>query len=145
MIMADLIARQAAAALVAACRISGVAPETVFEDGEGGGKTRVLAAAACIDRLGWDKPFAARVFRINRKRLTPSGLVIAKVDDGDRAIVGEAVSEANRVCPRPVSARVIQMARRQIEKGADVAFVADCFDVDPSALAQALAPEGVAA
>lgn len=142
---ADIIARQAAVALVAACRISGIDPETVFEDGDGGGKTRVLAAATCVDRLGWAKPFAARVFRINRKRLTPSGLVIARVDDGDMAIVADALAAANRVCPRPVSNRVVTMARRQVANGADVAFVADCFDVDPSALAQALKLEGIAA
>jgi hypothetical protein len=142
---AETIARQAGAALVAACRISGVDPEAVFEDGEGGGKTRVLAAATCVDRLGWDKPFAARVFRINRKRLTPSGLIIAKVDHGDMAIVADAIAAANRVCPRPVSDRVVSMARRQVANGADVAFVADCFDVEPTALARALQPEGVAA
>ena len=135
----------AATALVAACRINGVAPETVFEDGDGGGMTRVLAAATCVDRLGWHPHFAARAFWINRKRLTPSGRRIARVRDRDIDTVEAAVAAAIPVRLKPVNDRVVRLARMQLAVGATVADVAEVFDVDASELAQALAPMGVAA
>jgi hypothetical protein len=143
MIDAGIITAQVAGALVAACRINDVEPLGVFENGERGGMTRVLAAATCVDRLGWHPHFAARAFRINRKRLTPSGRRIARVRDQDIDAVEAAVAPANPV--RPVSARIIELARPQVERGADVAFVASCYDVDARDLAHALGQEGVAA
>lgn len=134
-----------AVALVAACKITGVAPETVFEDGDGGGKTRVLAAATCVDRLGWDKRVAARLFQINRKRLTPSGRRIARVRPADIDTVAAALAAANPVRPKPVNARIVRLARQQVAKGAPLADIADCFDVDARELAQALQPTEIAA
>lgn len=145
MMEVERVRELAATALVAACRINGVAPETVFEDGDGGGMTRVLAAATCVDRLGWDKRFAAGVFRINRKRLTPSGLRIARVDHGDVAVVGEALAATNGVRPKPLNDRIVRLARMQVAVGAPVAEVADLFDVDAGELTRVLDSMGVAA
>lgn len=133
---------RAAVALIAACGVRRVDPLTVFRDGERGGMSRVLAAAACVQFLGWDKRFAARVFQINRKRLTPSGLRIAKVSAPDIEVVVEAIAALVQTPPKPLNARIVRMARQQVDRGADVVEVANCFDVDPSALATAL---GVAA
>lgn len=208
-----------ATALVAACKVTGVAPTEVFGDGHGGGRTRVMAAAACVARLGWSRGAAARVFRIHRTRLTPSGLEIARVTTEHLLTVAEALREAGlcgdgtggppvspppavaaetprrktgagaaisgktrtaatvatdrlpasqasprrrpappaRASSRPTAAvtrikavtpRIVRWTRQQLALGADLDFVADCFDVDPSALAAAVAgvePQGMAA
>ncbi|HWW12393.1 MAG TPA: hypothetical protein VN018_07745, partial [Brevundimonas sp.] len=82
-----------------------------------------------------------RAFRINRKRLTPSGRQVARVSARGIDTVAAALANA----ARPVSDRIVELARPQVAKGADVAFVASCFEVDPRALAKALGQEGVAA
>ena len=205
------MAAMVAVALVAACGVTGVEPEAVFKDGGGGNQTRVLAAATCVARLGWRKPDAARLFRIHANRLTPSGLVIAKVTVERMLVVAEALrlrgllpgvdggppsnppAAAEAATPRrkpqtvaarpgakrpettaapprskpvaparvanpvrrptpdritqlkPVNDRIVRWTRQQVAMGADLAFVADCFDVDPAALVEALRPMELAA
>lgn len=216
---ASMTAAQVAVALVAACRITGVDPEKVFVDGEGGGRTRVMAAAACVARLNWPKRDAARVFRVHPNRLTPSGQKLARVEVEHLLGVAEALrarglvdgaggdpppspqpaaeaetpqrkagavekragakrAEAHSPSPtaaprprirpvtttakpivatiperggqptsrggamrlKPVNDRIIRWTRQQLSLGADLAFVADCFDVDAEALRQAVEP-----
>jgi hypothetical protein len=210
-----------AVALVAACGITGVKPRVVFEDGQGYGNTRVLAAATCVARLGWSKRDAARVFRVHANRLTPSGLEIANAWPERVLVVAEALraaglipddvggppaspspaapaatperkagADAKRAGParpetvapppasppperrpdiarrvrpkptnpvrrasstsrvtaiKPVNDRIVRWASQQVANGADLDFVAECFDVDPDALRAALEPMGIAA
>jgi hypothetical protein len=187
--MSEITAAHVAVALVAACKITGIGPEDVFKNGEGGGRTRVMAAAACVARLGVAKPVAGRLFQVHTNRLTPSGLAIAKVTVDHLLSITEALSAhgllpgskesapsnpspaATAVAPqrkadpiakrsrpvrasppatrvvrlKPVSARIVGWTRQQLAKGADLAFVADCFDVDVNDLAHALDPMEMAA
>jgi hypothetical protein len=193
--MSEITAAHVAVALVAACKITGIGPEDVFKNGEGGGRTRVMAAAACVARLGVAKPVAGRLFQVHTNRLTPSGLAIAKVTTDHLLSISEALSAhgllpgskesapsspspssnqtsaAAAVAPqrkadpvakrsrpvrasppttrvvrlKPVNARILGWTRQQLAKGADLSFVADCFDVDPNDLAQALDPMETAA
>lgn len=186
--MSEINAAHVAVALVAACKITGIGPEDVFKNGEGGGRTRVMAAAACVARLGVAKPVAGRLFRVHPNRLSPSGLVIAKVTTDHLLSITEALSAhgllpaspaptenqapaAAAVSPqrkadpvaksprpirsappatrvvrlKPVTDDILRWTRQQLAKGADLAFVADCFDVDVDDLAQALNPMARAA
>ena len=79
-----------AVAIVAACGVTGTRPDRVFE--EGNGRARVMAAAGCIARLGWDKLATARAFRVHPNRLTPSGLTLARVFTEQLLVIAEALA-----------------------------------------------------
>ena len=173
-----ITAAHVAVALVAACGVTETPPEDAFELGNQ--RPRVMAAATCIARLGWDRKASARVFRVHPNRLTPSGLRLARVETEDLLTVAEALAAQGLVAPagepaapphigppgparrigsvaaNPVRARkpdwevtrlkpltqgVIRWARQQVDRGADLAFVAWCFEVDAEALADALKAE----
>lgn len=100
-----------AVAIVAACGVTGTKPDKVFE--EGNQRPRVMAAAGCIARLGWDRKATANVFRVHPNRLTPSGLGIAKVDTEHLLVIAEALqaqglvgasAETPPVSPAPAAA-----------------------------------------
>lgn len=100
-----------AVAIVAACGVTGTAPDRVFE--EGNGRARVMAAAGCIARLGWDKLTTARAFRVHPNRLTPSGLTLARVYTEQLLVIAEALraqglvggsAETPPVSPAPAAA-----------------------------------------
>lgn len=100
---AGISSDSAAVVLVAACGVTGARLETVLADSEGGGRIRVLAAAACVERLNWPKRDAARLFRVNLKRLTPSGLEIARVAGEQIRAVAEII-RAHGLQPEGVAA-----------------------------------------
>jgi hypothetical protein len=206
-----MTAAHIAVAIVAACGVTGTKPERAFDNGDGQGRTRVMAAAGLMARLGCSKVDAARLFRVHPNRLTPSGLQLARVwtehllviaealaahglcepdnararflrpygpgADAKEAVTdhstaaaaaetpqrkaggGEATVAADvRAIPRrptasaarpdplkterlrPVTDRVIRWTRQQLALGADVDFVAWCFDVDAEVLAQRVRP-----
>jgi hypothetical protein len=206
-----MTAAHIAVAIVAACGVTGTKPERAFDNGDGQGRTRVMAAAGLMARLGWSKVDAARLFRVHPNRLTPSGLQLARVwtehllviaealaahglcepgnararflrpygpgadakeavtdhspaaaaaetpqrkagggeaavAAGVRAIPRRPTASAARPDPlkterlRPVTDRVIRWTRQQLALGADVDFVAWCFDVDAEVLAQRVRP-----
>lgn len=100
-----------AVAIVAACGVTGTKPDKVFE--EGNQRPRVMAAAGCIARLGWDRKATANVFRVHPNRLTPSGLGLAKVETEHLLVIAEALqaqglaggsAETPPVSPAPVAA-----------------------------------------
>lgn len=161
-----------AVAIVAACAVTDVPPQQVFEPRNG--RARVLAAAACVSRLGWDRKATARVFRVHVNRLTPSGLTLARVTVEDLLTVAEALQAAgmtagddpkpatkaakaraaNPVRPaarsavvrmKPVTDRIVGWTRQQMRLGVGVDLMAELFDVDARVLAQAVEPMGVAA
>lgn len=84
-----MTAAHIAVAIVAACGVTGTRPDAVFSEGQG--RARVMAAAACIARLGWDRKVTARAFQVHTNRLTPSGLLLAKVQPDDLLTVAEAL------------------------------------------------------
>lgn len=174
-----ITAAHVAVALVAACGVTETPPEDAFELGNQ--RPRVMAAATCVARLGWDRKAAARVFLVHPNRLTPSGLRLARVEAEDLLTVAEALVAQGLVAPtdkpvaapaigqpdparhiapaatnpvragkpewgvtrlRPLTEGVVRWARQQVARGADLAFVAWCFDVDAEALADALKAEG---
>jgi len=206
-----MTAAHIAVAIVAACGVTGTKPERAFENRDGQGRTRVMAAAGLMARLGWPKAETARLFRVHPNRLTPSGLGLARVDTNHLLIVAEALAahglcQPDRArarflrpygpgvtaeggpadhstaaaeaatpqrkagggeaaasadlrtvshCPtasaarpdclkteryRPVTDRVIWWARQQMALGADVDFLAWCFDVDVEVLAERVRP-----
>lgn len=49
--------------------------------------------------------------------------------------LGEGVS---RIVMQPISERVARMAKAQLANGADLTFVAACFNLDPDALQAAV-------
>jgi hypothetical protein len=204
-----------AAAIVAACGVTKTKPEAVFA--EGNQRPRVMAAAGCIARLGWDRKATAKAFRVHPNRLTPSGLGLAKVDTDHLLIIAEALEthglieaakEAAPVSPapvspaaaakaatpkrkpeakaprpaakpadpapqpppptrsaevrplrtnpvrrkapplsskverlRPITDRIVRWTSQQLALGADLDFVAWCFDVPVDSLAAALRPQ----
>ena len=206
-----MTAAHIAVAIVAACGVTGTKPERAFDNGDGQGRTRVMAAAGLMARLGCSKVDAARLFRVHPNRLTPSGLQLARVwtehllviaealaahglcepdnararflrpygpgADAQEAVsdtsasaaaaetpqrkagVGQATVAADvRAIPRrptasaarpdhlkterlrPVTDRVVHWSRQQLALGADLDFVAWCFDVDVEVLAQRVRP-----
>jgi len=211
-----MTAAHIAVAIVAACGVTGTRPERAFDNGDGQGRTRVMAAAGLMARLGCSKVDAARLFRVHPNRLTPSGLQLARVWTEHLLIIAEALaahglcepgnararflrpygpgadakeavtdhstlvsrdSAASAETPqrkagcgeaavaadvraiprrptasaarpdplkterlRPVTDRVIRWTRQQLALGADVDFVAWCFDVDAEVLAQRVRP-----
>jgi len=206
-----MTAAHIAVAIVAACGVTGTKPERAFDNGDGQGRTRVMAAAGCMARLGWSKADAARLFRVHPNRLTPSGQGLARIEtthlltvaealaahglcqadkararflrpygpgaDAEEAVTDHstpaaaaetpqrkagghdaAVAADVRAIPRrptasaarpdplkterlkPVTDPVIRWARQQLALGADVDFVAWCFDVDVEVLAQRVRP-----
>lgn len=88
-----------AVAIVAACGVTGTKPDRVFE--EGNGRARVMAAAGCIARLGWDKLATARAFRVHPNRLTPSGLTLARVYTEQLLVIAEALDANGLTASRP--------------------------------------------
>jgi hypothetical protein len=211
-----MTAAHIAVAIVAACGVTGTKPERAFDNGDGQGRTRVMAAAGLMARLGWPKAETARLFRVHPNRLTPSGLGVARVGTNHLLIVAEALAahglcqpdnararflrpygpgvtaeggpadhstqvsrdlaaeaatpqrkasgseaaasaELRTVSPRPtasaarpdclktgrlkpVTDRVIRWARQQMALGADVDFLAWCFNVDVEVLAERVRP-----
>ena len=206
-----MTAAHIAVAIVAACGVTGTKPERAFDNGDGQGRTRVMAAAGLMARLGCSKVDAARLFRVHPNRLTPSGLQLARVwtehllviaealaahglcepdnararflrpygpgADAQEAVTdtsasaaavetpqrkaggGEATVAADvRAIPRrptasaarpdhlkterlrPVTDRVVRWSRQQLALGADLDFVAWCFDVDVEVLAHRVRP-----
>lgn len=87
-----MTAAHIAVAIVAACGVTGTKPERAFDNGDGQGRTRVMAAAGCMARLGWSKADAARLFRVHPNRLTPSGQVLARIDTTHLLIIAEALA-----------------------------------------------------
>jgi hypothetical protein len=203
-----------AVAIVAACGVTKTKPEAVFA--EGNQRPRVMAAAGCIARLGWDRKATAKAFRVHPNRLTPSGLGLAKVDTDHLLIIAEALethglteavkaavpvspepaakaatpkrkpeAKAPRPVPeptvpppepppprsaevrampvrsfrtnpvrrktpapsskverlKPITDRIVRWASQQLALGADLDFVAWCFDVPADSLADALRPQ----
>lgn len=88
-----MTAAHIAVAVVAACGVTGTKPERVFDNGAGQGRTRVMAAAGCMARLGWPKADAARLFRVHPNRLTPSGQVLARITTEHLLIIAEALAQ----------------------------------------------------
>lgn len=106
-----ITAAHIAIAIVAACEVTRTKPEKVFEDGNQ--RPRVMAAATCIARLGWDRKAAAKAFRVHPNRLTPSGLALAKVETDHLLVIAEALqghglvsgsAETLAVSPAPAAA-----------------------------------------
>lgn len=63
----------------------------------------------------------------------PSGRAMPK---GARFVnLGEGVT---RIEMRPIPERVARMAKQQLDRGADLIFIADCFDTSPEALQAAI-------
>lgn len=206
-----MTAAHIAVAIVAACGVTGTKPERAFDNGDGQGRTRVMAAAGLMARLGWSKAEAARLFRVHPNRLTPSGLQLARVwtehllviaealaahglcepdnararflrpygpgADGQEAVTDTSASAAAAETPqrkagggeatvaadvraiprrptasaarpdplkterlRPVTDRVVRWSRQQLALGADLDFVAWCFDVDVEVLGHRVRP-----
>ena len=97
-----------AVAIVAACGVTGTKPDKVFQ--EGNGRARVMAAAGCIARLGWDKLATARAFRVHPNRLTPSGLTLARVFTEQLLVIAEALA-ANGLTGSTPQAPAVSPAR----------------------------------
>lgn len=206
-----MTAAHIAVAIVAACGVTGTKPERAFDNGDGQGRTRVMAAAGLMARLGWSKADAARLFRVHPNRLTPSGQALARIEtthllviaealaahglcepdnprprflrpygpgaDAQEAVTDTSASAAAAETPqrkagggeatvaadvraiprrptasaarpdplkterlRPVTDRVVRWSRQQLALGADLDFVAWCFDVDVEVLAQRVRP-----
>lgn len=83
-------AQHIAIALVAACRQTGVEPPAIFTNGRGCKRTRVLAAAGTMAQLGWRPSEAARIFRVDAKRLSPSMLSQMGFTTDDLLVIGQA-------------------------------------------------------
>jgi len=98
-----MTAAHIAVAIVAACGVTGTKPERAFDNGDGQGRTRVMAAAGCMARLGWSKADAARLFRVHPNRLTPSGQGLARIETTHLLIIAEALA-AHGLC-QPDNAR----------------------------------------
>lgn len=94
-----ITAGHVAVAIVAACGVTGVQPERVFEVRNA--RSRVLAAAACVSRFGWGRSATARAFHIPASRLSPSGLTLARVTTDDLLTVAEALRAAGLAAARP--------------------------------------------
>lgn len=103
-----MTAAHIAVAVVAACGVTGTKPERVFDNGDGQGRTRVMAAAGCMARLGWPKADAARLFRVHPNRLTPSGLQLARVWPEHLLIIAEAMAQHGLAAPDDARARILR-------------------------------------
>ncbi len=103
-----MTAAHIAVAVVAACSVTGTKPERVFDNGDGQGRTRVMAAAGCVARLGWPKADAARLFRVHPNRLTPSGLQLARVWTDHLLIIAEALAQHGLAEPDEARARILR-------------------------------------
>lgn len=209
---APITALHIAISIVAAGRLTGVAPDKAFEAGRGHVKTRLIAAAGGIARLGWTRAAAAKAFRVDPIRLAPSNLASARIEVDDLLAIAEAIDAAGlgqgsggprfrepwqrietpavpsetlartRLPPKPdlrvvaspaaadkprlplgskprkpslpraiaaakgptlafkpIKPTVLRWAQQQIERGADLAFVAWCFNLRTPHLRSALA------
>lgn len=88
-----LTAEQAARALVAACRITGVDPERVFDKSASGAYgARIVAAMGARSRLGVAAKGLARVFRVAAADLTPSAGARRKITADHLLTVAEAMT-----------------------------------------------------
>lgn len=103
-----MTAAHIAVAVVAACGVTGTKPERVFDNGDGQGRTRVMAAAGCMARLGWPKADAARLFRVHPNRLTPSGLRLARIETEHLLIIAEALAQNGLAEPDDARARFLR-------------------------------------
>lgn len=106
-------AGQIAVALVAACRLTGRPPEQVFEEARGNMRTRVLAAAGCLQALGLTPKAAARLFQVRPNRLAPSMLrhdgvepeaVLAVAEALTGGVTGGVAGDVTGPPPRPAAA-----------------------------------------
>lgn len=91
--MADvsLTAAHVAVALVAASKITGADASRVYDDGPGHRRTRVMAAAGLVARLGCSRRGTAPMFRVCGPELSPSMLTRAGVTPDHLLIVAEAL------------------------------------------------------
>jgi len=80
-----------AVAIVAACGVTGAAPEAVFQPSRGNIRTRIIAAAGAAGALGLKSVQAARLFQVQAPTLAPSMLKNRKVVAEDLLIVAEAL------------------------------------------------------
>lgn len=103
-----MTAAHIAVAVVAACGVTGTKPERVFDNGDGQGRTRVMAAAGCMARLGWPKADAARLFRVHPNRLTPSGQALARIETEHLLIIAEALAQNGLAEPDDARARFLR-------------------------------------
>lgn len=88
-----LTAEQAARALVAACKITGVSPEKVFDKSTGGAYgARIVAAMGARSRFGLAAKGLARVFRVAPADLTPSAGARRRITANHLLIVAEAMT-----------------------------------------------------
>lgn len=88
-----ITAEQAARALVAACKITGVSPERVFDKGTAGAYgARIIAAMGARSRFGTAAKGLARVFRVAPADLTPSAGARRRITADHLLIVAEAMT-----------------------------------------------------
>ncbi|WP_426041522.1 hypothetical protein [Brevundimonas sp. TWP2-3-4b1] len=87
----SLTAAHVAVALVAAAKITGADASRVFEDGPGHRRTRTMAAAGLVARLGCSRRATAPMFRVCAPELSPSMLTRAGVTSDHLLIVAEAL------------------------------------------------------
>lgn len=103
-----MTAAHIAVAIVAACGVTGTKPERAFDNGDGQGRTRVMAAAGCMARLGWSKAEAARLFRVHPNRLTPSGQGLARIETDHLLVIAEALAAHGLCEPDHARARFLR-------------------------------------
>lgn len=103
-----MTAAHIAVAVVAACGVTGTKPERAFDNGDGQGRARVMAAAGCMARLGWSKADAARLFRVHPNRLTPSGQALARIETEHLLIIAEALAQNGLAAADDARARFLR-------------------------------------
>ena len=80
-----------AVALVAAAKITGADASRLFDDGPGHRRTRTMAAAGLVARLGGSRRATAPLFKVCAQELSPSMLTRAGVTSDHLLIVAEAL------------------------------------------------------
>lgn len=80
-----------AVAIVAACGVTGAAPEAVFQPSRGNIRTRTIAAAGAASALGLRSVDAARLFQVQAVTLAPSMLQTRKIGADCLLAVAEAL------------------------------------------------------
>lgn len=89
-----LTAAHLATALVAAARVRGVDPLAIYAGTTASRRVRMLAAAACVARLGVTRTAIAPMFKIASQELAPSMLAKAEVTPDQLLDVAEALQVA---------------------------------------------------
>ncbi|PZO07635.1 MAG: hypothetical protein DCF29_03805 [Alphaproteobacteria bacterium] len=103
-----------ATALVAAARVRGVDPLAIYAGTTASRRVRMLAAAACVARLGVTRTAIAPMFRIASQELAPSMLAKAEITPDQLLDVAEALQVAGLAdlpkgqtpSPQPAAAQV---------------------------------------